>query len=109
MEPYEEKLYSLIEKNNKIVILTAENRVSLRNLPEKIPNNFIDVGISEQSLVGISAGFAKQGYLPIIHGMAAFLTMRSFEFIRTDLGYPKLPSVLVASFTGLLFQKSQIN
>jgi len=101
MEAYEEKLYSLIRKNNKIIILTAENRVSLRNLPEKINNNFIDVGISEQNLIGISAGFAKRGYLPIIHGMAAFLTMRSFEFIRTDLGYPKLPSILVASFTGL--------
>ena len=101
MEPYEQKLYSLIQKNNKIIILTAENRVSLRNLPEKIPSNFVDVGISEQNLIGISAGFAKRGYLPIIHGMAAFLTMRSFEFIRTDLGYPNLPSILVASFTGL--------
>lgn len=101
MELYEEKLYSKIQENSKIVILTAENRVSLRNIPEKIKNNFFDVGISEQNLIGISAGFAKRGYLPIIHGMAAFLTMRSFEFIRTDLGYPKLPSVLVASFTGL--------
>jgi len=101
MEPYEEKLLSLINKNHKIVILTAENRVSLRSLPEKIGRNFIDVGISEQNLIGISAGFAKQGYLPIIHGMAAFLTMRAFEFIRTDLGYPNLPSILMGTFTGL--------
>ena len=101
MELYEDKLLSLIQKNDRIMILTAENRVSLRNLPDKIPDNFVDVGISEQNLVGISAGLAKQGFLPIIHGMAAFLTMRAFEFIRTDLGYPNLPSVLVGSFTGL--------
>ena len=101
MQPYEKKLFSLMEKNKKIVILTAENRVSLRNIPSKLDSNFIDVGISEQNLVGISAGLAKSGFLPIIHGMSAFLTMRAFEFIRTDLGYPSLPSVLVGTFNGL--------
>ncbi len=101
MEPYESKLQSLIENNNKIVILTAENRVSLRNIPEKLNQNFIDVGISEQNLIGIGAGLAKLGFLPIMHGMSAFLTMRAFEFIRTDLGYPSLPSVLVGTFNGL--------
>jgi transketolase len=101
MEPYESKLLSLIEKNNKIIILTAENRVSLRNIPEKLNHNFIDVGISEQNLIGIGAGLAKLGFLPIMHGMSAFLTMRAFEFIRTDLGYPSLPSVIVGTFNGL--------
>jgi transketolase len=101
MQPYEQKLFSLIEKNKNIIILTAENRISLRNIPLKLDNNFIDVGISEQNLVGISAGLAKSGFLPIMHGMSAFLTMRAFEFVRTDLGYPSLPSVLVGTFNGL--------
>ena len=92
---------SLVEENKKIVILTAENRVSLRNVPEKLNQNFIDVGISEQNLIGIGAGLAKLGFLPIMHGMSTFLTMRAFEFIRTDLGYPRLPSVLVGTFNGL--------
>ena len=65
MEPYESKLLSMIEKNEKIVLLTAENRVSLRNIPEKLNQNFIDVGISEQNLIGIGAGLAKLGFLPI--------------------------------------------
>ena len=91
----------MVEENKKIVILTAENRVSLRNVPEKLNQNFIDVGISEQNLIGIGAGLAKLGFLPIMHGMSTFLTMRAFEFIRTDLGYPRLPSVLVGTFNGL--------
>ena len=101
MEPYESKILAMIEKNKKIVVLTAENRVSLRNVPDKLNKNFIDVGISEQNLIGIGAGLAKLGFLPIMHGMSAFLTMRAFEFIRTDLGYPSLPSVLVGTFNGL--------
>ena len=73
----------------------------MRNIPEKLNQNFIDVGISEQNLIGIGAGLAKLGFLPIMHGMSAFLTMRAFEFIRRDLGYPSLPSVLVGTFNGL--------
>ena len=101
MEPYESKILAMIEKNKKIVVITAENRVSLRNIPKKLNQNFIDVGISEQNLIGIGAGLAKLGFLPIMHGMSAFLIMRAFEFIRTDLGYPSLPSVLVGTFNGL--------
>ena len=36
MEPYESKILEMIEKNKKIVVITAENRVSLRNIPEKL-------------------------------------------------------------------------
>ena len=101
MEPYESKLLSMIKKNKKIVVITAENRASLKNIAEKLNQNFIDVGISEQNLIGIGAGLAKLGFLPIMHGYSAFLTMRAFEFIRTDLGYPSLPSVVVGISNGL--------
>jgi hypothetical protein len=33
METYESKLLSLVEKNKNIVVITAENRISLRNIP----------------------------------------------------------------------------
>ncbi|MFZ1292449.1 MAG: transketolase C-terminal domain-containing protein [Melioribacteraceae bacterium] len=99
---YEEKLFELTHKNENIIILTAENRASIRNLPKVIPNKFIDTGICEQTLVGISAGLALRNRIPIVHGIAAFLTMRSFEFIRTDIGYPNLNVKLVGNFAGFL-------
>jgi transketolase len=99
---YEEKLIELALKDQKILILTSENRASIRSLPNIIPNQFIDTGINEQSLVGISAGLALRGRVPIVHGIAAFLTMRAFEFIRTDIGYPGLNIKLVGNFAGFL-------
>tara|TARA_B100002051_G_C16705315_1_gene623410 strand:+ start:713 stop:1615 length:903 start_codon:yes stop_codon:yes gene_type:complete len=100
MHYYEESLYELTKKNKEVVILTAENRFSMRNLPNLIGEKFIDVGIMEQNLVGVSAGLSKCGKIPIMHALSAFLTMRSFEFIRTDLGYPNLKSIIVGTFTG---------
>ncbi|MBK8946069.1 MAG: transketolase [Ignavibacteriae bacterium] len=99
---YEEKLIELAHKNENILILTAENRASIRNLPKVISNKFIDTGICEQTLVGISAGLALRGKVPIVHAIAAFLTMRAFEFIRTDIGYPNLNVKLVGNFAGFL-------
>ena len=100
MIPYEKALLQSVETKNAVV-LTAENRSCLRNIPEKIGDKFIDVGIAEQTLIGVSAGLAKEGYIPVIHALAAFLTMRSFEFVRTDLGYPGFASILIGTFAGL--------
>ena len=99
---YEDILKDLIDGDDKYFVLTAENRAALRNIPTQIPNNFLDVGIAEMNLVGISAGLALRGRVPIAHALSAFLTMRSYEFIRTDVAYPNLPVKLVGSFAGIL-------
>jgi transketolase len=43
-----------------------------------------------------------RGRVPIVHALAAFLTMRAFEFIRTDVGIAQLPVKLVGAFSGFL-------
>ena len=99
---YEELLEELIYKDDRIVIVTAENRAVLRNIPNKIGDKFIDTGITEQTLVGVSAGLALRGRIPVSHALATFLTMRAFEFIRTDVGIGNLPVKLVGGFPGFL-------
>lgn len=99
---YEQFLLDYIPNNPDFIVLTAENRAAIRNLPNILPENFIDTGIAEQALIGISAGLALRGRKPIAHALAAFLTMRAFEFIRTDLGFANLPVKVVGSFAGFL-------
>lgn len=99
---YEELLIQSVLSDDRFVILTAENRAAIRNLPDIIPDRFIDTGITEQTLVGICAGLASRGRIPVAHALASFLTMRAFEFIRTDVGIPKLPVKLVGGFAGFL-------
>jgi transketolase len=99
---YEATLGDLAEADDRIVVMTAENRAMLRNLPTRLGRRFIDTGISEQTLVGAAAGLARFGRVPVVHALAAFLTMRAFEFIRTDVGIPGLPVKLVGFVPGLL-------
>ena len=99
---YEEILKDLVDKDERFMILTAENRAAIRNLPDKIGDRFIDTGITEQTMVGVAAGLALRGRIPVAHALASFLTMRAFEFIRTDVGIGNLPVKLVGGFSGFL-------
>ncbi len=99
---YEEKLAQLCAQNSKLMILTAENRAVIRSLPTGLGKRFIDFGIAEQTMVGAAAGLALRGRIPIVHALATFLTMRAFEFIRTDVGIAKLPVKLIGAVPGFL-------
>src|SRR6476620_1574638 len=84
------------------MVLTAENRAAIRNLPAKIGDRFIDVGIAEQTMIGMAAGLALRGRIPVCHALATFLTLRAFEFSRPDVGIPRLPVKLVGGVPGFL-------
>lgn len=99
---YEELLKDLVDNDERFMILTAENRAAIRNLPDQIGDRFIDTGITEQTMIGVSAGLALRGRIPVTHALASFLTMRAFEFIRTDVGIADLPVKLVGGFSGFL-------
>lgn len=99
---YEEILRELVEKDERFLILTAENRAAIRNLPGQIGDRFIDTGITEQTMIGVASGLALRGRIPVAHALASFLTMRAFEFIRTDVGIGNLPVKLVGGFSGFL-------
>lgn len=102
MQPYEALLAELMAADERIVVMTAENRAALRNLPDVAGDRFIDVGIAEQTMVGAAAGLAVRGRIPIVHALATFLTLRAFEFVRTDVGIAGLPVKLVGAVPGFL-------
>ena len=81
---YEELLKNTALNDERFIVMTAENRALVRNLPAVLQGRFIDTGITEQTMIGAAAGFALRGRIPVVHALASFLTMRAFEFIRTD-------------------------
>ncbi len=99
---YEDALTETVLADERYVVMTAENRAAIRNLPSALGERFIDTGITEQAMVGAAAGLALRGRIPVVHALAAFLTMRAFEFIRTDVGIPCLPVKLVGGVPGFL-------
>jgi transketolase len=99
---YEELLTQTALADERFIVMTAENRALVRNIPGKLGNRFIDTGITEQTMIGAAAGLALRGRIPVVHALASFLTMRAFEFVRTDAGIPNLPVKLSSFIPGFL-------
>src|SRR3569833_3875091 len=99
---YEELLTEIALSDARFIVMTAENRALVRNIPGKLGNRFIDTGITEQSMGGMAAGLALRGRIPVVHALAPFLTMRAYEFIRTDVGIARLPVKLSGYIPGFL-------
>ncbi|MCS6989960.1 MAG: transketolase [Chloroherpetonaceae bacterium] len=99
---YEDVLKEISQTSDKLVVMTAENRAAIRNLPPHLGKRFIDVGISEQTLIGMAAGLALRGRYPIAHALATFLVFRAYEFIRDDVAIPNLPVKMVGGVPGFL-------
>lgn len=94
------KNYAL--SNEHVVVFTAENRAVVRELPSVLGDRFIDVGITEQNMIGMAAGMALRGRTPICHALTNFLLFRAYEFIRNDAGIPHLPVKLSGWIPGFL-------
>jgi transketolase len=65
------------------------------------PGNFLNVGICEQNMVGIAAGLAFEGKVPIVTSIAPFIYMRACEQVRTDVCYNNLHVLFVPILSGL--------
>jgi transketolase len=99
---YEELLTREALADERFVVMTAENRALVRNIHAHLGSRFIDTGITEQTMIGAAAGLALRGRIPVVHALASFLTMRAFEFVRTDAGIPNLPLKLSSFIPGFL-------
>jgi transketolase len=85
------------EINNKIVVLAADMRrfAGLDRFEQVNPDMFINCGIAEQNMIGMAAGFAKEGYVPFAISYAVFVSSRAADFVRVNMGYMKLPIKLI--------------
>ena len=62
---------------------------------EKHPNRFINMGICEQSMIGVSAGMALEGLKPWVYTITPFLIERPFEQVKLDINQQNVNVKLV--------------
>jgi transketolase len=98
-------LRSLAERDHMIRVLTADSRISGRLEPfcAQYPELVVEVGIAEQNLVGVAAGMASCGRRPFVISPACFLTARSLEQIKVDVGYCGNPVRLIGISAGISY------
>ncbi len=94
-------LQEIGQVDQRLWVLTPDIGGALSDFKVKCRDRFIDVGISEQNVVGIAAGLALEGNIPVIMGMLPFMSMRACEQVRTDVCYQNLPVRIIGTGGGL--------
>lgn len=88
------------------VVVVVNDSVGSSNLvgfKTEHPDRVVNVGIAEQAMVGVSAGLANGGKVPIVSGAGCFLTARAMEQIKVDLAYSGHHVVLCAQSPGVAY------
>jgi len=86
----------LLEHDDRVAVVLAEISTSyFEHATAALPDRVINVGIMEQTMVGVAAGFAMEGFLPIAHSLSPFMAERAYEQLKVDFGYQGLGGTFV--------------
>ncbi len=86
----------IMDKDPRVVVLLGDiGHFAFKDVFAKYPTRIYNVGICEQSMVGMAAGLAMAGFIPIVHTIEPFLVERAFEQIKDDFGYQELIGTIV--------------
>lgn len=94
----------LAEKYPELIVTTSDVSTSagLDRFRKKFPDKYVDVGIAEQNLIGVSAGLSSEGFKVISTTFSPFQTLRCAEQIKVNLGYMKQKVCMVGLASGLV-------
>lgn len=87
-----------------LIILTGDTSTSagLQRFKSTFPDKFLEVGISEQNMIGVAAGLASEGVNVFTSTFAPFQTMRCCEQIKVNLGYMRHKVCMVGLASGVV-------
>jgi len=101
-ESFGETILEVAEKDPRLVVLDADLSKSTMTqaFMKKHPSRHLEMGIAEQNMIGVAAGLALSGKVPVLTSFACFLIGR-LENIRVSAAYNKTNMKLVGTHAGI--------
>jgi len=104
------KLISEAEKNKNLYLLTGDlGYNAFEPFQDKFPEQFINIGVAENNMVGIGSGLALCGKKVCIYSIIPFLIFRSLEQIRNNICHNNLDVKLVGVGGGFSYGNQGIS
>lgn len=101
-DAYGHALLELLQTHKNIIVLDADLSRSTRTewIDDKYPEQFYNMGIAEQNMIGVAAGMAMEGLIPFATTYAIFIG-RAFDQIRQAVSYANTNVKIVVTHAGL--------
>ncbi len=102
-EGFGEAMSLLGKKNKNVVVVTADLGESMKvdDFERENQNRFIQVGVAEQNLMGVSAGLALSGKIPFAVSYAVFNPGRNWDQLRVSVCYTNANVKIVGGHSGV--------
>ena len=101
---FNNELYDIAASNPDVLLLTSDIGFQVFDrFRDDFYGRFINMGVAESNMIGVAAGLALSGKLPVVYTIIPFLTMRAYEQIRVDVCIQNLPVKIVGVGGGLAY------
>jgi transketolase len=99
-----EELVALSHVHDNIALVVGDLGFSvIEPFVDSFPDRFVNAGVAEQNMAGLSAGMASEGYHVFTYSIANFPTFRCAEQIRNDIDHHRLAVTTVAVGGGVAY------
>jgi transketolase len=97
------KALAEVGADERVVVLDGDvnNSTMTKYFKDEYPDRFFNAGIAESNLIGISAGLAGAGKIPVVASFATFLLSNAFDQIRMSIAFPDQNVKLVGTHAGI--------
>ena len=103
-DAFAEQLFNLAKKNKDIIFITADLGFGVFDkFAKTFPEQYINVGVAEQNMVGVATGLALEGKKVFIYSIGNFASFRCLEQIRNDAAYHNANITIVCSGGGFTY------
>ena len=91
-----ELICEFCKKSPDVILITGDIGYGIFDEVRKaFPDRYLNLGICEQSIIGVAAGMALQGAIPFVYTITPFLIERPFEQIKLDIDQQNIPVKLI--------------
>lgn len=85
-KPFIEKMTELAQKDPRVILVIGDMGFQyMQDYIERFPKQFLDIGVLEQTMMGVVYGLSKAGWKPYVYTMSNFIIFRPYEQLRNDI------------------------
>ncbi len=102
-DAFGEALLEAAAADQRVVALDGDlsSSTGMAGMRKAFPDRFFNIGIAEANLVGVSAGFAANGFIPFVGSLPSFLLPNAYDQLRLQVAIAGLNVKLLGSHAGI--------
>ena len=88
----------------EVVVFSADltSSVEVDLFRERYPERFFSFGLTEQNMLSMAGGMAREGFFPYVHTFAVFIYRRAYDQIAMSIAYPNMPVRMIGFLPGIM-------